>query len=129
MLIFNIRLSVVCRKALPFFLPVENIVVLVRTLACAQNSLFSPLARSLHPPPAAVAPRARAGFAVASDLSISANEKSTAFAVLQTTDKGFRTKVLSPLSYFTEKRKYGIIKVQEIARRNAYVYGKKREAK
>ena len=49
--------------------------------------------------------------------------------LIQTTDKGFRTKVLSPLSYFTEKRKYGIIKVQEIARRNAYVYGKKREAK
>ncbi|MBR6579247.1 MAG: hypothetical protein IKK74_09935, partial [Clostridia bacterium] len=46
----------------------------------------------------------------------------------QTTDKGFRTKVLSPLSYFTEKRKYGIIKIQEKARRNANVYGKKREA-
>lgn len=29
--------------------------------------------------------------------------------ILQTTDKGFRTKVLSPLLYFTEKRKYGII--------------------
>ena len=39
---------------------------------------LSPSARSLHPPPAAVAHQARAGFAVASDLSISANEKSTA---------------------------------------------------
>ena len=27
----------------------------------------------------------------------------------QTTDKGFRTKVLSPLSYFTRKLRYGII--------------------
>ena len=27
----------------------------------------------------------------------------------QITDKGFRTKVLSPLSYFTRKLKYGII--------------------
>jgi len=29
--------------------------------------------------------------------------------IFQPTDKGFRTKVLSPLSYFTEKQKYGII--------------------
>ena len=79
----NIKSGIIkSRKATPFFFPVENIVVLVRTRACFQNSLFSPSARSLHPPPAAVAHQARAGFAVASDLSISANEKSTAFAVL-----------------------------------------------
>ena len=50
-------------------------------------------------------------MANSSDVASSASPitKSTSFEVLQTTDKGFRTKVLSPLSYFTEKRKYGII--------------------
>lgn len=51
------------RKASPFFFP------------------LSPSARSLHPPPAAVAHQALTGFAVASDLSISANEKGTPFGV------------------------------------------------
>jgi hypothetical protein len=69
------------RKASPFFFPLENIVVLVRTRACFQNSLFSPSARYLHPPPAAVAHQARAGFAVVRNLSISVGEKGTPFGV------------------------------------------------
>ena len=36
-------------------------------------------------------------------------QKKTAFLPSQITDKGFRTKVLSPLSYFTRKLRYGII--------------------
>ena len=47
----------------------------------------------------------------------------------QITDKGLRTLVLRPLSYFTSIRISGIIEVQKEARRSADVYGKKRKAK
>lgn len=47
----------------------------------------------------------------------------------QITDKGLRTLVLSPLSYFTRGKKSGIIEVKKEARRSADVYGKKRKAK
>ena len=38
-------------------------------------------------------------------------EPSSEMDLVQITDKGFRTTVLSPLSYFTGFEKYGIIKV------------------
>lgn len=50
-------------------------------------------------------------------------------ARIQITDKGLRTLVLRPLSYFTSIRISGIIEVQKEARRSADVYGKKRKAK
>ena len=69
-------------KGFAFLHPLENIVVLVRTQSVLSKLLvFSLGALPSSAPPAAVAHRARAGFAAASDLSISANEKGTPFGV------------------------------------------------
>lgn len=60
-----------------------------------------------------------------------ANQEKTIVSedTIQITDKGLRTLVLRPLSYFTSIRISGIIEVQKEARRSADVYGKKRKAK
>ena len=60
-----------------------------------------------------------------------ANQEKTIVSedTIQITDKGLRTLVRRPLSYFTSIRTSGIIEVQKEARRSADVYGKKRKAK